>query len=58
MVITLKIRPAWSGKKGSGGAIISLPAKLRKEAGLNVGDYVSISLENGKLTMTKMILEE
>ena len=51
----IKIRPAWSGKKGRGGAIISLPIEIRKEAGVNVGDYLSIAVKDGKIILCKMI---
>jgi len=50
----VKIRPAWSGKKGRGGAIISLPAEIRKEAGVEIGEYLSISVEEGKIILSKI----
>ena len=53
----LKIRPAWSGKKGRGGAIVSLPADIRKESGLNVGDNVDMKVVNGKIIISKNIKE-
>jgi len=55
MTKILKIRHAWSGKKGRGGAIISLPAEILKEAGVRVGDNLSISVQNGRIVMSKIM---
>ena len=53
----MKIRPAWSGKKGRGGAIVSLPVAVRKEAGLNVGDHVEMKVVSGKIIISKSTTE-
>jgi bifunctional DNA-binding transcriptional regulator/antitoxin component of YhaV-PrlF toxin-antitoxin module len=51
----IKIRPAWSGNKGRGGAIISIPVNIRTAAGVNVGDSLSISVVDGKIILSKII---
>lgn len=50
----MKIRPAWSGKKGKGGAIISLPSLVLTEMNTKVGESLSISVEEGKIVMRKI----
>jgi bifunctional DNA-binding transcriptional regulator/antitoxin component of YhaV-PrlF toxin-antitoxin module len=53
----MKIRPAWSGKKGRGGAIVTLSSDIRKESGLRVGDNVDIKVVNGKIIISKSTKE-
>lgn len=50
----LKVRPAWSGKNGKGGAIISLPSKIRKEVDIQIGDSISLRVENGTIVLRKI----
>ena len=53
--MSLKIRPAWSGKAGNkGGAIISIPLKDRKISGLSVGDTVEIESSPNQIIIRKM----
>ncbi len=55
MIKIRKIRPAWKKKTGEqGGAIISLPVSLLREANIMVGDHLSISIKEGKLVMEKI----
>lgn len=55
MIKVRKIRPSWKKKTGEqGGAIISLPVSLLREANIIVGDHLSISIKEGKIVMEKI----
>jgi bifunctional DNA-binding transcriptional regulator/antitoxin component of YhaV-PrlF toxin-antitoxin module len=40
----IKLRPAWSGTKGRGGCIITIPKAIRTEAGVQVGDCMTMTV--------------
>ncbi len=55
----VKVRRAYSGKAGIGGAIISVPASIRKEAGIFIEDYVSLACAgDGVVTVRKKEIEK
>lgn len=52
----MKIRPAWKNKQGEqGGAIVSLPTSLLREVGVQVGDSLSVSVQDGAVVMKKIV---
>ena len=55
---TVKVRPAWSGKKGRGGCIVTIPKATRNEAGIKPGDCVTMTVTAPGEIRIKKIQEE
>jgi antitoxin component of MazEF toxin-antitoxin module len=52
----MKVRPAWRKRTGEqGGAIISLPISILSELGIEIGDSLSVSVEDGRIVLREVI---